>query len=377
MSVLQSSLALNRPQKLSLACTPTPLRHLKHVSSRLGGKNLWLKCDDLTGGLISGNKVRKLEYLLFDALQQGANTVVTCGGLQSNHCRATAVLCAQLGLHCHLVLRADHPFDEEEEERGADYLSELTGNLLISELCGATISIFSPSYYQRNLNTILADVAQRYSGAQATEEAGKDGVDMGGVAINGMGKAAYIIPTGGSNSLGLWGYIDAYDELIEQCQQQEFSPDAIVCASGSGGTQGGLTLAASVSQDVKVYGFAVCDSAPYFQRKIQQDVASWQASYGIGSEIDLVGALQIRTNDSYIGPGYGKGYDALFTCIAEVARLDGVVLDPVYTGKAFYGMLEEIKHGELQDCDNIVFLHTGGIYGIFPFAQNLSHVYSE
>lgn len=347
-----------KPERYALAQLPTPLRPLKRISETLPGKTIWLKQDDMTGSVVSGNKIRKLEYLLHDAVESGAKVIMTCGGLQSNHCRATAVLCAQLGLKCHLILRSDENFEVLDEERGPEYLQEITGNLLLSELCGATVSIYSARHYRQHLDLIVETLKSRYA--------------------ENFQQKVYFIPTGGSNPLGLWGYIDCYNEILEQCESAGFMPDAIICASGSGGTQGGLALGAVLSKiKIDVYGMAVCDSSDYFKQKIEHDIEGWQQEFSDKISPDLCQSAQINTLDAYIGPGYGKGFDELYVTIADVARLEGVVLDPVYTGKAFYGMLQEIKHGCLSDLKNIVFVHTGGIYGVFPFARELTHIQSN
>ncbi len=344
------------PEKLSLANTPTPFHRLVNTSNSLQNCNVWLKRDDFTGGVTSGNKIRKLEFLLQDALLNSCDTIITSGGLQSNHCRATAALCAQLGLNCHLILRVDQGGRTED---GKVKLDE--GNALLSHLCGAEISAYSPSYYQNNLNEIFLSYSQHYEN---------------------KGGKAYCIPTGGSNALGLWGYIECAVEILNQCRDNEIEPDAIVCASGSGGTQGGLSLGCYLAgSSVPVHGMAVCDSVDYFESKIRADVHEWQTCFDnkVKPSIDLKNSVPLFTNDKYIGPGYAKGYADMYATVAWLARNEGVILDPVYTGKAFHGMMEEIKTGSLSNCKNIVFVHTGGIFGLFPKAQhfNIEPISSE
>ncbi len=342
------------PAKLSLAHTPTPLRPLDRISEALGGPRIWLKCDDQTGSAVSGNKIRKLEFLMADALQRGCDTVVTCGGLQSNHCRATAVIAAQLGLACHLVLRGSKDLIERPEPYSVEEVipagSGYEGNLLLDALCGAEIDVYSPRYYTHNLRTIFDTVEKRYSE---------------------LDRNCYSIPTGGSNGLGLWGYIAAAEEMLADFSAHGIKPGAVVCASGSGGTQGGLTLGYHLLEsDIVVTGMAVCDSAEYFRRKIIEDVDRWQGLF-MSSSPNLSTSLSIQTIDEYIGPGYSMGYPELFECIRWMAKIEGVVLDPVYTGKAFYGLIEQIKKGEFDDESDIVFVHTGGIFGLFPYNSQL------
>ncbi len=335
------------PSKLSLARTPTPLRPLDRISEAIGGPRIWLKCDDLTGSLVSGNKIRKLEFLLADALTQGCDTVITCGGLQSNHCRATAVVAAQLGLDCHLILRGPRGLEEREDKYGVDEVtSGVEGNLLLDSLCGAEISVFSPRRYGMNLDTLFDEISAEY----------RD-----------RGQSSYGIPTGGSNGVGLWGYIEAARELKADFLSHGISPGSVICASGSGGTQGGLTLGFHMLEaECAVLGMAVCDSAEYFESKVRADVDQWQSTFMPGQPM-LSTQLSINTNDSYIGPGYSVGYPELFESIRWLAKTEGVVLDPVYTGKAFYGLVEEIKKGSFANMSDVVFVHTGGIFGVFPY----------
>ncbi len=342
------------PAQLSLAHTPTPLRPLDRISEALGGPRIWLKCDDQTGSVVSGNKIRKLEFLMADALQRGCDTVVTCGGLQSNHCRATAVIAAQLGLACHLVLRGPKGLVERPGSYTAEDVipagSGYEGNLLLDALCGAEISVYSPRYFTHNLRKIFASVEKRHSE---------------------QGRTCYSIPTGGSNGLGLWGYIAAAKEMIGDFATHDIEPGAVVCASGSGGTQGGLTLGFHLLEsDTAVTGVAVCDSSEYFHRKIIEDVDQWQGLF-MSSSPGLSGSISIQTVDEYIGPGYSVGYPEMFECIRWAAKTEGVFFDPVYTGKAFYGLTEEIKKGRFAGVSDIVFVHTGGIYGLFPYSEQL------
>ena len=341
------------PPKLHLAETPTALRPLDRISAALGGPRIWLKCDDLTGSLVSGNKVRKLEFLLADALAKGCDTVITCGGLQSNHCRATAALCARLGLKCHLILRGSPDMEEGDTpySPGALYPEGSDGNLLLGTLCGATVSVYSPKHYAQQQQALFAHWQQHYQA---------------------RGAKAYAIPTGGSNGLGLWGYIDTARELQADFLANDINPELIVCATGSGGTQGGLTLGMHLlNASCQVIGMAVCDSERYFHDKIVADVAEWQTQF-LPQSNDLADALAVNTNAHYIGPGYALGYPELFETIAWLAREEGVVLDPVYTGKAFHGLCEEIKSGAFANMSDLVFIHTGGIFGLFPFKAAFS-----
>lgn len=331
------------PPKIELAQIPTPLRPLDRLSEQMGGPRIWLKQDDLTGSLLSGNKVRKLEFVIAEAIAEGADTLITCGGVQSNHCRATAIAGAQLGLNVHLLLRGENDPDSD-------------GNRLLDELAGATITHYSVSRYQKDLPELFDFWQNHYADNN---------------------RKAFCIPTGASDGTGLWGYVAAAEELIVDCERESISPVAVICATGSGGTQGGLTLGMQVfGSDIPVMGMAVCDSVDYFRQKILDDVAEWQSRWSSliperYRDSRLGDQLNITTVDDYIGPGYAKVYPDLLNTITKIAKLEGVFLDPVYTGKAFHGMLQEIQKGRFQGADDLVFVHTGGVYGLFPYRQQL------
>jgi len=223
------------------------------------------------------------------------------------------------------------------------------GNLLLDVLCGAEISVFSRQYYFDSLEREFGRLSDNYLE---------------------QGHRCYSIPTGGSNSLGLWGYINAAQELEADFARFNIDPRMVVCPTGSGGTQGGLTLGFHLVNPARnVLGIAVCDSSVYFEDKIRQDMTAWQSKFAEDT-IDIVRSIAIHTADKYIGPGYAIGYPKLFECIRWLAEIEGVVLDPVYTGKAFYGLIEEMKQGKFDGFSDIVFVHTGGIYGLFPFKHN-------
>lgn len=318
------------PPRLSLALRPTPLQPLTRLSAQLGGPTIWVKRDDLTGSLLTGNKVRKLEFVLAAAQAEGCDTIITCGGLQSNHCRATALLCAQLGFNCVLILRGETkaPYD---------------GNLLLDWLAGAEIRHYPVEHYQRELPDLLQAAV---SDCRA------------------RGNKPFVIPTGASDGIGLWGYIAACEELRADFLEQQIAPRHIVCATGSGGTQAGLTAGVALyGIDATVWGVAVCDDAAWFQRKVRADIEDWQRRYGRLLALD---ELNICVLDSYVGPAYAKAGPEVFSTISMLARMEGLVLDPVYTGKAFHGLVEELKAGRFDDSNDVVFIHTGGVFGLFP-----------
>ncbi|MEX2963558.1 D-cysteine desulfhydrase family protein [Microbulbifer sp. TYP-18] len=333
-------MSLAFPARVSLAQLPTPLQPLNRISEKYskpyGGPRIWVKRDDLTESGMSGNKLRKLEFVAGAALEQGCDTLITCGGIQSNHCRTTALVGARLGLRVQLILRGQH-------SGAAD------GNLLLDELAGAMVAFYSPGQYFSQLEQLFEHWRDYH--AQ-------------------LGHKSLSIPTGASDGLGIWGYIAGVQELLEDCRNAGFEPEHIVCATGSGGTQAGLTLGAHIAGvRTHVTGFAVCDSADYFRRKVLEDVGQWRQATGSNADER---ALDIRVNEHYIGPGYALAEEPVYRAISEVARLEGLILDPVYTGKAFYGLLQELSKGTYSDCDNLVFVHTGGQFGLFPHREHFS-----
>ncbi len=321
------------PPKLELARLPTPLLKLTRFDVQAGAKTIWIKRDELTGTEVSGNKVRKLEFSLAQALSEGCDTIITCGGVQSNHCRATAVLGARLGLQVHLVLRGERP-------------ATIDGNLLLDYLAGATVSYVPDKDYHRHAE-IAADLQKEYQRKR---------------------KKAFFIPIGASDEIGLWGYVAACRELQQDFQDQKISPDAIVVATGSGGTQSGLIVGnALFGLNTSIFAFNVCDDAAYFHQKFHADAGAWLMRYAASLPADFaVANLAVNTVDGYVGPGYGKADKEIFDTISLLARTEGIFLDPVYTGKAFHGMLQEMQSGCLQDARDIVFIHTGGLFGVFP-----------
>ncbi|MGB2041804.1 MAG: 1-aminocyclopropane-1-carboxylate deaminase/D-cysteine desulfhydrase [Porticoccaceae bacterium] len=331
---------ISYPDRLNLAQAPTPLYRLDRLTQQLRNEGvecpqLWIKRDDQTGNLTSGNKVRKLEFLLAAARAQGCDTLITSGGVQSNHCRAVAVLGAQLGFKVHLLLRSDiEPAP--------------VGNLLIDQLVGANISHYSPQAFKR-LDQLFAQWQQYYAE---------------------RGSKAYSIPTGGSNGTGLWGYIAAAEELQQDFQREGISPDYIVHATGSGGTQAGLTLGCSLlGMETQVEGYAVCDDSAYFSQRVTEDIQEWAAQNPMAADIHQ---LSILTQDQYAGPKYGEAGPEVFAAIKHLAALEGVILDPVYTGKAFYGMVEEIRKGRYAGVSDMVFVHTGGLLGLLAQQHRLN-----
>lgn len=324
------------PPRLPLAQLPTPLTRIERFPGIPDGVEVWIKRDELTGLEVSGNKIRKLEFCLADAREQGCDTIITCGGLQSNHCRATAVLGARLGLKVHLLLRGE-PAEHAQ------------GNLLLDQLAGADITYVPAARWHQHPD-LARELQNNY---RAT------------------GNSAYFIPVGASDEVGLWGYIAVCRELQQDFQRLGLNPDTIVCATGSGGTQGGLLVGAKLMNlPARVVAFNVSDDADYFANKIREDVTLWKQRYK--TDFDL-SSLEITTLEGYLGPGYGVAGPEIFATISQLARSDGIFLDPVYTGKAFHGMVTELNQGasgRLAGAAQIVFVHTGGLFGVFPQNQH-------
>ncbi|MGH1470223.1 MAG: D-cysteine desulfhydrase family protein [Cellvibrionaceae bacterium] len=342
---MKKNIPFQYPDKLSLAQTPTPLQPLDrlsaHLSSQLDKKfsspRIWIKRDDLTGSVLSGNKIRKLEFVIAQAISDGCDTLITCGGIQSNHCRATAIVGAQLGLNVCLILR-------NETNDSEPVLPD--GNLLLDVMSGAEIYQYAKFEYQKELSNLFEEHRQRL--------------------VN-EGKKPFTIPTGASDEIGVWGYVAAAEELNKNFKTHNINPQHIIVASGSGGTQAGLTVGAHLFDlDAEVIGMAVCDNEAYFINKVLSDISDWKNRYHL--QIDLE-KIPIAVNDKYIGPGYGKASAEVFDTIKLLARLEGIVLDPVYTGKAFHGMIEEVLKGNFSGEEDIVFVHTGGVFGLFPQKQ--------
>ncbi len=324
------------PPAVPLALTPTPVEHLERLSNETGVR-LYAKRDDLTGLALTGNKVRKLEFLLSAAHDSLCDTVITCGGLQSNHARATAVAAVKLGLGCRLVLRGTPP------ERPED----LAGNLFLDRFVGATVRYITPDEWPRRDEIMHEEAAT----LQQTEN-----------------RRCYAIPEGGSNALGAFGYIRCAEEIAQEEARSGKPFDYVVCATGSGGTQAGLVAGkALLKRSWRVLGFAVCDDRSYFRNRIQGILAVLATEYGLR----MPGAEdEVHVLDGYKGPAYGIPTPDDLLAIREAAETEGLLLDPVYTGKAFHGLLAEIGTGAIPRGSRVLFVHTGGIFGLLARAAD-------
>jgi len=328
------------PPRLALAHLPTPLQPMKRLGRELGVE-LWVKRDDYTGAELSGNKIRKLEYVLAEACAQETDTVLTCGGTQSNHCRATALAAARLGLGCTLLLRTAAPTAPPP----------LEANSLLDRMAGARLVWVSPEEY-RDREVVFAREAE---------------------ALKNAGCRPFIIPEGASDALGAWGYIRAMAELaadIARLDEADPKATTVVHATGSGGTGAGLVLGKLIlGSDVRVVSVNVCDDRDYFIQVSGDICREAIARYSLGVAFDAERDLEIV--DGYVGAGYALSRPEELKLIAHVCRREGLVLDPVYTGKAFFGMVDQLQKNPQVFGERIVFLHTGGLFGLFPKAAEL------
>jgi D-cysteine desulfhydrase len=319
------------PDRIRFAHLPTSVQELKRLSEYLGGPRLLIKRDDQTGLATGGNKTRKLEFLVADAAAKGCDYLVTTGAPQSNHCRQTAAAAAHVGMGCGLVLRGS--------EMPAD-----TGNLLLDQLLGADLFWTGTNSVRNVIANVVAE-------------------------LRSAGHKPYVIPLGGSNVLGAASYTLAMRELTEQLKELETSVEAIVVASSSGGTQSGLQLGAVVyGYEGRVIGISVEHPGRKLRTQVVALTAATAMHLGVkpGSFADSV-----EVYDDYLGEGYGVMDDLEREAISTMAKLEGILLDPVYTGRAMGGLLDLIDQGQFSQDQTVLFWHTGGTPALFAYGENL------
>ncbi|HET9703691.1 MAG TPA: D-cysteine desulfhydrase family protein [Vicinamibacterales bacterium] len=338
--------ALARQPRIPLAVLPTPLHEAMRLRAALGGPSksprILIKRDDLTALGLGGNKARKLEYLVADARSQGATTLITTGAVQSNHARMTAAAACAAGMGCVLVLTSTKDVPTVE------------GNLLLDSLYGAEIRLvpsLDPMFAVGNDEPVVADVVSEEKAA---------------------GRTPYVIPVGGSSGIGVFGYVSGTAELVDQLAAAGETPSRLYYASGSRGTQAGLTLGAMLCDaPYRVYGVAVSGGEP---EKIER-------AKRIGNEAAEKLGLEIRldrddlfTDQGFIGEGYGIPTTGALEAISLLARTEGILLDPCYTSKAMAGLVAHVRDGSLAPSDTVVFLHTGGVPALFTqnFVQTMT-----
>lgn len=337
------SATLNYPAHLEIARKGTPLQKMERLSDKLGVE-IFFKRDDLTGCELSGNKIRKLEFLLADAKLKGADTVITCGGAQSNHCRATALAAVSAGLGSTLLLRTEDPLNPPPSH----------GNIFLNRMAGAELVWVTPAEYK-----------ERHNRFELEQE-----------RLRERGKVAYIIPEGGSNQLGSWGYVKGMEEIANDLKaigEGDSAETTVISATGSGGTTAGLLLGARMLDlNLRVTGVNVCDDKDYFVTEIGHICQGFIEDYSVDIAIN---STDIDIVDGYVGRGYALSRREELKAIYDLAKLEGVVLDPVYTGKAFHGMVSEIRKNRSVFGKRIVFVHTGGLFGLFPVADKFEEFF--
>jgi L-cysteate sulfo-lyase len=326
---------LARFPRVRLTQAPTPLEPMPALSRLLGGPKLWIKRDDCTGLATGGNKTRKLEYLIGEALALQADVVITQGATQSNHARQTAAAAARVGLGCEILL------EDRTGSREADY--RISGNVLLDRLFGATL--------QHRPGGTDMDAAMA---ARADE-------------LRSQGRRPYVIPGGGSNPVGALGYVTAALELCEQANVAGLDIDLLVTATGSTGTQAGLLAGLEGCRSgIPVLGICVRSPRPVQEEKVH---ALAQRTADLLGTPGTVARDRVVANDDYVGGGYGVPTDGMMEALELVARTEGIVLDPVYSGKAMAGLIDLVRRGHFAPEDNVVFLHTGGAVGLFGYVH--------
>jgi len=313
--------------RIGLAHLPTPLEPADRLSAAWGGPTIWVKRDDLTGFGLSGNKVRKLEFHLAAALDAGADAVITCGAVQSNHCRATALAAARVGLHTILYLRS--PDGEPPEAT--------TGNHLLQRLAGAECRFITPAGYDDRDRIMEEAAAARGS--------------------------AWVIPEGASDALGTLGFVAAMHEIAPQLEDQGIVRPIIWHAASSAGTTAGMVRGAQeLGIDVEIVGSSVGDPADEVEQRVRVLLSAAADRFG-----ESVGEARWRITDDYIGRGYGLSTPEELAVQVEATRLTGMLFDPAYTGKVVYGLKREIEQGRLTTANHVVFWHTGGGFAAFAY----------
>lgn len=313
ISIDKKEKEMKLPKHLNLANLPTKIEKLERFFDKTS-KNIYIKRDDQTGSELSGNKVRKLEFAIQEALDLGAKTLITCGGIQSNHARATAAAAKKLGLKCILVLKM-----------GENHKPD--GNYFLDILLGAEIRLVTEEEFSENLSEILENVKRE------CDEKGEDG---------------YILPVGASNGIGTFGYIKAMEEIKTQEEEMGINFDTIVCTVWSAGTYAGLLIAnKALALEKKIVGFSVSNSSEEFTARTKELFK--EAGEYLGEEIDASDNINII--DDYIGLGYALSQPEEIEFIKDFAKSEGIILDPVYTGKCMDGFYKELEKGTFKDSE--------------------------
>ncbi len=311
----------------------TPLEHLPHLTRLMGGPHIFIKRDDRLGLTAGGNKTRKLEFLVADALRKGADTLITVGAVQSNHCRLTLAAAVKEGMKCRLVL---------EERVPGSYHYHASGNNFLFRLLGVE----------------KVTVVDRGTDLMAAMQAEAD-------ELAAEGRTGYVIPGGGSNPLGALGYVSCAREILGQAFERGLQLDHVCCASGSGGTHAGLLVGLrAMSSRIPVTGISVSRPVAEQEELIRGLARGIRELLGLATEPE---PGQVTVLDDYVGPGYSIPTDAMAEAVRTFARTEGILLDPVYTGKAAAGLLDLIRKGRFGEGEKVLFLHTGGSPGLYAY----------
>jgi L-cysteate sulfo-lyase len=329
---------LSRFPRVSLAHLPTPLELLPRLTEALGGPNIYIKRDDCTGLATGGNKTRKLEFSMGEAVSLGADTIITVGAVQSNHVRQTVAAACKLGMKCEVLL------ESRVTDPGDDYLN--SGNVFLDRLYGANIREYEKGTdFAAEMESIAASVRQ-------------------------AGGAPYIIPGGASNVVGALGYVNCALELVSQANEMGLVIDHIVHATGSAGTQAGLiTGLKAMHTNIPLLGIGVNVDRETQEGRVYDlaiDTADYIGAPGIVVRDDVV------ANCDYVGEGYGVPTPGMNEAVLKLARLEGILADPVYSGKGLAGMFDLISGGYFANADNIVFIHTGGSAALFAYRDQIT-----
>ena len=313
----------------------TPIEKLEKLSKHLGGPNIYIKRDDLLGLAGGGNKTRKLEFLMADALKQGADTIVTCGAVQSNHCRLTLAAAVKEGLKCQFVLEQRVPGSYDKEATGNNFLYKLLGIEAVHVVEGGS------------------DIVGKMD--EVAEELKK------------QGRKPYIVPGGGSNEIGALGYVSCAQEVLAQTFDMGLNIDHIVMTSGSAGTHAGfLTGLIGSNSGIPITGIGINKKNDIQIDRVYNLCLKTAEKLGLKNEIKREDVVIF---EDYIGGGYSIRTDAMIEAIVLLARMEGVLLDPVYTGKTMAGLIDLVKKGYFKDCENILFLHTGGAPTLYHYTE--------
>ncbi len=329
---------LSRFPRVFLAHLPTPLEKMDRLSKELGGPEIWIKRDDCTGLSTGGNKTRKLEFLMAEAEAMGADMVMTQGATQSNHARQTAAFAAKIGMKCHILL------EDRTGYQNHNYIDN--GNVLLDHLHGATTA--------------------RYPGGH--DMPGE--MEKAAQAMRDDGKKVYVIPGGGSNATGALGYVNCAMELLGQVNNSGMVIDRIVHATGSSGTQAGLvTGLRALNANIPLLGFGTRAPQPKQEQMVYDLAVKTAEKLGCPG---VVRREDVMADTNYVGSGYGIPREDTIEAVRMFAELEGILLDPVYSGKGAAGLIDYCRKGKFKKGERIVFLHTGGSAGLFGYDHVLT-----